>query len=121
MARDSLLAMRDIMDGQLETRDEREIGRVADVEAEWRDDGSLVLTRLLSGPQALTGRVASRLRPLLRWLLRDRFERQIAIAEVERFGPTLKLRGPAVDYAVGQSERWLTEHILRFIPGNGRE
>ena len=115
-----LLAMRDIMDSQLETRDKRKIGRVADIEAELRDDGTLVLTYLVTGPQALTGRVASHLRPIARFLLRDRFEHRIPLKEVENFGPTLRLRGKAKDYAVGQSERWIADHILRWIPGSGR-
>ena|SRR2546425_5377192 len=112
--------MRDIMDSQLETRDKRKIGRVADIEAELRDDGTLVLTYLVTGPQALAGRVASHLRPIARFLLRDRFEHRIPLKEVENFGPTLRLRGKAKDYAVGQSERWIADHILRWIPGSGR-
>ena len=118
--KDPLLVMRDIMDAQLETKDKRYIGRVADIEAEWREDGKLVLTNILIGPQALVGRVAERLRPIARFLLRDRFEHSIPISEVKRFGPTLHLRGKAEDYAVGQSERWLAKHILRWIPGNGQ-
>ena len=112
---DQLLAMRDIMDSQLETSDKHDIGRVADIEAEWRDDGKLVLTNIVTGPQALTGRVASRLRPIARFLLRDRFEHRIPLSEVENFGPTLRLRGKAKDYAVGQSDRWIADHILRWI------
>src|SRR5436305_13584776 len=100
---EQLLVMRDIMDSQLETRDKRHIGRVADIEAEWRDDGKLVLTNIVTGPQALTGRVASHLLPIARFLLRDRFEHRIPLSEVENFGPTLHLRRKAKDYAVGQS------------------
>jgi len=117
---DQLLAMRDIMDSQLETSDKRKIGRVADIEAEWHEDGKLVLTNIVTGPQALTGRVASRLRPIARFLLRDRFEHCIPLSEVENFGPTLRLRRKAIDYPVGQSDRWIADHILRWIPGNGR-
>jgi sporulation protein YlmC with PRC-barrel domain len=114
------LAMRDIADGLLETTDGRHIGRVADIEAEWRPDGSLVVTHLLIGPQALIGRVSSRLRPLARWMLRDRFDHRIPIEEVDELGPTIRLRGPASSYAVGHADTWVSDHILRFIPGNGR-
>jgi len=117
---DQLLAMRDIMDSQLETHDKHDIGRVADIEAEWHDDGKLVLKNIITGPQALTGRVASHLRPIARFLLRDRFEHRIPLRDVEDFGPTLHLRGKASDYSVGQSERWIRDHNLRWIPGNGR-
>jgi hypothetical protein len=116
--RDDIFSIRDIIDSQLETRDDVEIGRVADIEAEWRDDGSLVLTSLVNGPEALMARVSLRLLPLARWLFRDRFDHRIPISDVERFGPTLRLRGRAEDYPVGRSERWIAQYILRWIPGS---
>ncbi len=116
---DRTFSIADILDGQLETSDEIEIGRVADIEAEWREDGQLVLTNLITGPQALAGRVSSHLRPIFRFFLRDRFEQRIALKEVEQYGPTLHLRGKAVEYPVGQSEEWIADHILRWIPGSG--
>lgn len=118
--KDRLLVMRDIMDNQLETKDNCRIGRVADIEAELRDDGKLVLTKLVTGPQALAARFSSRLRSVARFLLRDHFEHCIPMSEVKEFGPTLQLRGMSKDYAAGQSDRWIAEHILRWIPGNGR-
>ncbi|MDQ3856767.1 MAG: hypothetical protein M3281_10295 [Chloroflexota bacterium] len=117
---DALLAMRDIMDGQLETSDERQIGRVADIEAEWREDGSLLLQSLIVGPEALAGRVSSRLRPLAASFLRGRFEHRIPVEEIEEVGPTVKLRKGARQYDVGHSDRWVVDHILRFIPGSRR-
>ncbi len=117
---EQLLVMRDFMDSQLETSDKRHIGRVADIEAEWRDDGRLVLVNIVTGPEALTGRVASHLRPIARFLLRGRFEHHIPLSDVENVGPTLRLRKKAKDYSVGQSDRWIADHILRWIPGNGR-
>jgi len=116
---DEIFSVRDILDSQLQTRDRRKIGRVADIEAETRADGSLKLTYLVVGPQALAGRVHPRLRAFLCFFLRDRFEHRIPLSEVTKFGPTLYLRGKAENYAVGQSERWIAEHILRWIPGNG--
>lgn len=117
---DELFSIRDILDSQLLTSDGRRIGRVADISAEELVDGSLRLTQLVVGPQALAGRISSHLRTLVHFLLRDRFEHTIPISEVTRFGPTLYLRGKAEDYAVGQSERWIAKHILRWIPGNGQ-
>ena len=116
---DHIFSIRDIIDSQLETRDDVEISRVADIEAELRADGKLELTHLMVGPQALAGRVASPLRSLFRFLLRDRFEYRIAISDVEHFGPTLRLKGRARDYEIGQSERWIAKHILHWIPGSG--
>ena len=113
------VAISDIIDNQLETRDKHKIGRVADIEAEWREDGRLVLTHIVTGPQALAGRVASHLEPLFKFLLRDRFEHRLPISEIEDFGPTLRLRKKAADYQVGQADTWIAEHILRWIPGSG--
>lgn len=117
---DNIFSIRDIIDSQLETSDGIEIGRVADIRAELRADGKLVLISLASGPQALAGRVGAPLKSILRFFLRDHFEHEIPITEVKSFGPTLHLRRNAANYAIGQSEKWLVEHILRWIPGNGR-
>lgn len=117
---DEIFSIRDILDSQLLTSDGRRIGRVADICIEEYSDGSLKLTRLIVGPQALAGRVNSHLHNLFHFFLRDRFEHSIPIDEVTKFGPTLFLRGRAEDYAVGQSERWIAKHILRWIPGNGQ-
>jgi hypothetical protein len=114
------LVMRDIMDGELVTSDGRHIGRVDDIAAEWREDGRLRLVELLTGPQALAGRVASRLRPISARLLRNRFEHAIPIDEALEFGPDVKLRQPASAYDTGRSDEWIASRILRFIPGSGR-
>jgi len=114
---DEVFSIRDILDSQLLTSDGRRIGRVADIEAEVRTDDGLILTYLVAGPQALAGRINTHLRDLFRFFFRDRFEQRIPLSEVTKFGPTLHLRGKAKDYAVGQSDRWIAEHILRWIPG----
>ncbi len=116
---DQALSIADILDNQLETSDQIEISRVADIEAEWRDDGTLVLTHVVTGPQALARRVPSHLEPIFRFLLGNRFEHRIPLSDIEDFAPTLHLRKKAADYAVGQSERWIADHILRWIPGSG--
>ncbi|GLV56814.1 hypothetical protein KDH_36530 [Dictyobacter sp. S3.2.2.5] len=117
---DDIFSSADIMDSQLVTKDKKNIGRVADVEAEWREDGTLVLTNMVIGPQALAGRVATPLRVLMQRLLHDRFERRIPLREVEAFGPTLRLCRNEIDYHVGRSEHWIAAHIIRWIPGSGR-
>ncbi len=114
-----ILVMRDIMDNQLETCDDIEIGRVADIEAELLPDGRLVLTKLMTGPESLAGRISSHLRPLVHFFLRNRFEHSIPIDEIDGFHPTLRLHGRAIDYSAGESERWIANHILRWIPASG--
>lgn len=110
--------MGDLMDSQLETSDGVMIGRVADIEAEWCDDGRLVMTNIVTGPQALLCRINPRLRSLARFIFRNRFEHKIPMSEIEKVGATIRLRGKAEDYAVGQSDRWIAAHILRWIPGS---
>jgi len=115
-----IFSLADIIDAQLESSDQQDVGRVADVEAEWCEDGTLVLCCLVTGPQALAGRVARPLRSLLQHLLHNHFEHMIPLNDVETFGPTLHLHGKAHDYPVGRSERWIATHILRWIPGSGQ-
>lgn len=116
---DHLYAMRDLVDMQLVTADGKRIGRVADVNCAWRAGGELTLVCLRTGPQALARRFGTRPERAMRFVLRDRFERRIALDEIADVGLEVRLRGRADDYAVGQSERWLVAHVLRFIPWSG--
>ena len=115
------LLVRDIFDGQLESADRRRLGRVGDLEATWGPDGRLRLTAILVGPQVLLGRISYRLRGVATRLLGDRFAHRIDIDQVEEVGPTVRLIGRATDYSVAAGDAWIAEHVLRFIPGSGRE
>lgn len=114
------LLVRDILDGQLETRDHRKVGRVADVVAERDPDGTVRAVELRIGPEALAGRISPRLRMLVAKVLRGRFDHRIPVTEIAEVGPTIRLRGLSDDYAVGQADDWVARHILRWIPGSGR-
>lgn len=114
-----LRVMHDLMDSQLETRDERNIGRVDDLAAEWRADGSLVLTDILVGPQAVIGRSQRHLRRSAKWLLRGRFDCRIPLGDAESIGPTIRLRQDAAHYSTGRLERWLAHHVIRHVPWSG--
>ena len=116
---DDLFSIRDILDSQLETCDKHSIGRVSDIEGEWQDDGTLIITHLVIGPQTLAGRVAEPLRTIVHFFLRDRFDNRIPLSDVENFGPTLQLRKTASEYAVGKTDTWIANYILRWIPGSG--
>lgn len=109
----------DFLDSQLETADDVEIGRVADIEAVWHEDGRLVLCALLTGPQTLALRIARPLGTFFRWIFHDRFDHAIPMSELTKVSLTLRLRGNAANYPTGQSEYWIASHILRWIPGNG--
>ena len=110
------LLLRDIVDGQLRTREGRRIGRVADVEIEWSDDG-LYLRRLVLGPEAHLGRVWSRLGSLAARFLHGRFEHSIDASQIEEIGPNVMLRDTADAYDTGGLDDVIRRYIFRFIPG----
>lgn len=115
-----LLAMRDIVDGLLLSADEVSLGRVADIEVTIGEDGAAHLRAILVGPEALAGRVSSRLHPIARWICQGRFDHRLSLDEIREYGPTLSLRRNAASYALGHADVWVLRHILRFIPGSGR-
>ena len=114
----SALIMGDLMDTQLVTKDQRKIGRITDIEVQWHENGRLTLVAIITGPQAMAARIARPLRPIVSWLLRDHFEQRIPISEIENVGPNVHLRKRETDYPLSHSERWIGEHILRWIPGS---
>ena len=117
---DELLAIRDLIDQRLITADGRTVARVADLDLEWRPDSTLAVSGLLVGPQSLARRVSNRLGPVAHFLLRDRFEHRLPVAEIDRLELDVHLGQTADRYQVGRADRWVVDHILRFIPGNGR-
>lgn len=117
---DRTLAFRDIVDSQLTALDGHRLGRATDIEAVWEEDGRLVLRSLQLGPEAHAGRILPLLGALAHRLLRGRFEHAIRVDELQEIGPTLRLAKPASDYDVGDADRWIIEHVLRWIPGSGR-
>jgi hypothetical protein len=114
-----LHVMRDIVDIQMVSADGKAIGRVADIAGEMGADGSVELTDILTGPEALTGRVGTFLRPAARRILQGRFEATIPLTELKTKGLVLRLKQDAEAYRAGDSEGWIVEYILRFIPGSG--
>src|SRR3954470_16738011 len=85
------LLLRDIVDGQLRTREGRRIGRVADVELEWTARG-IFLRRLVLGPEAHAVRVWARLGTLTERLFHGRHEHAIDASEIEEIGPNVMLK-----------------------------
>lgn len=119
MARDHYLAMRDLIDEQIVTADGHAIARVADLEAEWRADGRVYATGLDVGPQALARRVSGRLAPIAQFLLRGKWEHIIPLDQIGEVSLDIYLRHGRDHYAVGHADRWVLDHILRFVPGHG--
>jgi sporulation protein YlmC with PRC-barrel domain len=119
MEKPRTLLLRDIVDGQLRTREGRRIGRVADVEVEWTGRG-LYLRRLMLGPEAHLGRISSRLASLAHRVLGGRREQSIDVSEIEEIGPNVMLKQTADAYDTGSADQWIIDYIFRFIPGSGR-
>jgi sporulation protein YlmC with PRC-barrel domain len=113
-----LLAMHDIADGQLQSSDDRRLGRVADILCRHQDDGSLKAIALALGPEACLRRISSRFARRVHRLFKGRFERSVEIGEVVEFGPTLRLREKADAYNVHDGEIWAAR-VIRFVPGSG--
>ncbi len=113
------LFMRDIVDGQLRTREGRRIGRVADVEVEWTARG-LFLRQMVLGPEAHTSRVSGRLADLMTRLFKGRYEHGLSVGEIEEIGPNVMLKQTADKYDVGDADGWIRDHIFRFIPGSDK-
>jgi hypothetical protein len=119
-ATESALVVRDVLDGQLLTRDVHRLARVGDVELTLLEDGRTVeLTAVAVGPEALARRVSRRFGSLLGRILRGRFDHSIDVDEIVEIGPWIRLRGESADYSIGSGDRWLADHLLRFIPGSG--
>jgi sporulation protein YlmC with PRC-barrel domain len=113
------LLLRDIVDGQLRTREGRRIGRVADIELEWTPAGPLV-RRLILGPEAHLGRVWWRLGALAARVFRGSHEYSIDAHEIEEIGPNVMLRDTADKYDTGDLDEWIKRRIFRFIPGGSK-
>jgi hypothetical protein len=114
------LLMRDIVDSQIRTLDGWRVGRATDVEAERRSDGALVVRCVVLGPEAHAGRLGRHVWSLVHRVLKGRFEHGIPVGDIEELGLNIQLSRPRDDYEVGSADRWIVEHILRFIPGHDR-
>ncbi len=113
-----LLAMHDIADVQLQSSDDRRLGRATDILCQLQDDGSLKAIALALGPEACLRRIDSRLGWAAHQLFRARFERSVNIGEVVEFGPSLRLRAKADAYNFHDGDVWAAR-LLRFLPGSG--
>jgi hypothetical protein len=116
---DVALVVRDVLDGQLLSSDIVRLARVADVELASDDDGGLRVAAVAIGPEALGRRIAARVGRFLGRVLDGRFDHRIGLEEIVEIGPWIRLRGTADDYDIGARDRWLADHLLRFVPGSG--
>jgi hypothetical protein len=114
-----LLAVRDVVDAQLESLDGWRIGRVADLRAEWQPDGSLIVREFVIGPEAHAGRVARWAARLATRVFKGRHEYGVPVGDAEELGPTVRLSRKRTDYLHTRLDDWLADHVIRWIPGGG--
>ncbi len=114
-----------LLDRQLRDRHGRLCGKVDDLELERTDDGTIVVTAILSGPGHLlyrTGRrrVGSWLGKLTTHVERSSLEDpgRIPYDRVSAIGTTVDLALDADDVATFAVERWTRDHVVGHIPGS---
>ena len=121
---DVLLSLfdRQVLDG-----DGTPVGKVDDVELARRDDGRLVLSALLLGPDALTPRYDE---PLGRWAhavwARLRSPEAQVVGRVElrhlvRLDSAVHVAVTAAQVGNDGLERWALRHVVAKLPGSGHD
>jgi sporulation protein YlmC with PRC-barrel domain len=111
----------DLLDRLVVDRDGEPVARVDDVELELHD-GTLVLTALLVGPEALGGRIGGRVG---RWLADAGRRLRTDLAEppripmglVEELGDRIRLSVHREDLDFPRSEAWFRDHLVDRLPG----
>ena len=114
-----------LLDRQLRDREGRLCGKVDDLELERTDDGTVVVTAILSGPGHLLyrmgrRRVGSWLAKLTTHVERSSLEDpgRIPYDRVTAIGTTVELALDADDVATFAVERWTRDHIVDHVPGS---
>ncbi len=122
--RDHLEAGLDLLDRHVVDRDGRPVGKVDDLELSEGEDGTLEVSALLLGPQALGQRVGGVLGRTMRGvgirLTGDENGARIDLATVDEIGVVIKLKLPLAQLPVGRFEGWVREHLIRPLPGADR-
>jgi hypothetical protein len=116
-----------LLDRQLIDRDGRMAGKVDDLELTRRDDGTLVVTAILTGPGALGPRLPGvlgrltvaawrRLHPDARG---DADPGRVPFEQVTAIDSAIRLAASRRDVPPYALERWAREHIVEKLPGAG--
>ena len=112
----------DLLDRHVVDRDGRDVGKVDDLELTERDDGTMEITALLLGPQALGRRVGGVLGRTMEGigarLRRDDEPARIGLELVAELDVVITLTHPISQLPVGRSEAWFRTHVVEPIPGS---
>jgi sporulation protein YlmC with PRC-barrel domain len=115
-----------LLDRQMVDRHGLDCGKVDDLELEERD-GVVRVQALVAGPGVLLQRVGRR--RLGRWLQRfvardpegDAEPAIIPFSRVAEIGSRIVLAVDADALATQRTERWVRDHVIGHIPGNGHD
>jgi hypothetical protein len=115
----------ELLDRQLVDADGSPAGKVDDLELDERDDGSLVVTAILTGPGALAPRLEGRLGRTVAAV----FERlhpesepspsRVSFGVVAELGSSIRLTTSLHSLDTNMFEHWVRENLIGRIPGSG--
>lgn len=113
-----------VLDRQIVDSDGENVGKVDDVEFEWREGAAPTMTALVSDTAALGPRIAGRLGRSWETLMGrlrppDEEPTRIRLEDVEGFSPSTVLSVPAPP-GMRPLETWVAEHVIGRIPGGRR-
>jgi len=114
-----------LLDRQLVDRDGRLAGKVDDLELTRRDDGTLAVTAILTGPGALGPRLPGVLgrAAVAAWRrLHDRADPptgRIGFEQVTEIDSAVHLAASRRDLPTYELERWARERVVEKLPGAG--
>lgn len=127
MADDTIDLGLELLDRQLVDREGTPVGKVDDLELDVPDDGSAPrVAALLVGGVAFGGRIGGRLGRWIRaasaTLAGTDAPFRVPLDEVEELGTTITLAWLVhEDHRPVAPDRWLRDHLIRWIPGATRE
>jgi hypothetical protein len=116
----------ELLDRQVVDVDGSNAGKVDDLELTRLDDGSLLVTAILTGPGALAPRLGGRLGTAWASAFRrlhpdaDPEPARISFGVVCELGPRVRLTISLHHLAVNRFERWVRDNIVARIPGADR-
>lgn len=114
-----------LLDRQVVDVDGEPVARVDDVELVLGEDGTLELTALLVGPEALGARMGGRLGQWMadvgRRLRPDLAEApRIPVDAIDEVNPFIRLTVHRDDLDFPRSEAWFRDHVVGRLPGGDR-
>lgn len=117
-----LFAGRQLLDRQVEAKDDRPVGNVDDLEIDLDHPDGPVVSALLTGQIALGARFRGRLRVWVtsvaqRLRTGDQVPRRYDVTLVESVGTAVTLNVPHGELQAPDLEAWLSEHVIGRIPG----